>query len=310
MTSASLCISSSKFRIVTLAVIMAMGMLLSPAIAAGVDSEIEAKAYDVKTVRPSKSGRVYLFEKPEAGLPVDGKLFLVREGDTPVMAMRVLKTYAIKNRIAAKKLKTYPGFEVLERGSQYRAFEKVGNSVLPVPMTSEDLHDLKELEALESAEITPPPEAASDEIDYYFPNEFTMATGFVGDSKIPGAEFSGGLLYGRHFSPDLVFETGFYYYRASGPVEDVGDVTLTVVPVVGQLRIQKQYGNLWTLYGYGGFLYPFVASQIGATNTYLRQIQVISPALGVGAFLQTGPNWYLRLNLGIESIALGVMLRY
>lgn len=289
---------------------MAMGIVLSPVASAVESSSIEAKAYDIKTVRPSKSGRVYLFEKPESGLPVDGKLFLIRDGDIPVMAMRVLKTYTVKNRIAAKKLKTYPGYELLERGSQYRAFEKVGDSVLPVPMTLEDTNDLKELEALESMEITPLPEAASDEIDYYFPNEFTMATGFVGNSEIPGAEFSGGLLYGRHFSPDLVFETGFYYYKAAGPVEDVGDVTLTVIPFVGSLRIQKQYGNMWTLYGYGGFIYPFIASQIGATNTYLRQIQVLAPALGVGAFLQTGPNWYLRLNLGIESINLGVMLRY
>lgn len=338
MASASLCISSSKLRIVTLAVFIAVAGALSPALA---ETQIEAKVYDIKTVRPSKSGRVYLFEKSEAGLPVSGKLFLIREGATPVMAMRALKTYSATNRIAAKKLKTYSGFEVLERGSIYRAFEKTGDSVQPVPPSAEDTADITELESseneesippipeesippvmapqesaeigeLESAEINIPREESPDESDIYFPNQFTMAIGNIPNSNIPGPDFkfSGGFLYGRSFEHDLAFETGFYYYKASGDVENIGNVTMTVVPVTGSLRIQKKYGNLWTGYAYGGFIYPYIASEIGATNALLRKIQVLSPALGVGAFLQTGPNWYLRLNLGLESMTLGVMLRF
>lgn len=339
MASASLRISSSNDRIVTLAVLMALGILLPTALRAEDapleisttgEVDIEAKAYDLKTVRPSKSGRVYLFEKPENDLPVDGKLFLVRSGETPVMAMRVLKTYPVKNRIAAKKLRTYPGFEILEPGSTFRAFEKVGEKVLPVPPTEEDLKDLTELESsefgvpTEEPIVSPPPvqeespelrdssiEDQDSENDYYYPNWFTMAIGNVPNNTVPGpnTKFSGGLLYSRNFEPTLAGEVGFFYYRSSGDVDD-SNVTMTVVPFVATLRLQKRYGELWTGYAYGGFMYPFISSQIGATNTLLRKIQVISPALGVGAFLKTGPNWYLRLNLGLDSMTVGVMLRF
>lgn len=316
-----------------------MGILLSTAGVAA-DAEIEAKAYDVTTVRPSRSGRVYLFEKKENDLPVDGKLFLVREGETPVMAMRVLKTYSEKKRIAAKKLRTYPNFETLIPGSTFRAFEKTGDFVLPVPPTAEDINDLKDLENSEPISERPteavpdkPPvvfsepsesspeaspelketggEDSDDTNDRYFPNWFTMAIGALPNGAVPGPDpkLSGGFLYARNFSPSFAAETGFYYYKSSGDYND-STVSMTIVPFIGNLRLQKKYGEILTGYVYGGFIFPFVMSEIGVTNPLLRKILVPSPALGVGAFLQTGPNWYVRFNLGVESITLGVMLRY
>jgi hypothetical protein len=57
-------------------------------------------------------------------------------------------------------------------------------------------------------------------------------------------------------------------------------------------------------------MYPYVASNVGATTRDLAEIRVVSPMLGVGIFLQTGPNWYLRMNLGTDSMTVGVTLRY
>ncbi len=366
-------------------------------------AEIEAKAYDIRTIRPSRSGRVYLFEMGEEGLPVDGKIFLLREGDQPVMALRVLKTYPANLRIAAKKLRTYPGFDTLTRNSRYRAFEKIGDVVAPVPASPEDLQDLQDLESSSIEELPPeappeeleetqkaledptgeerlpdelPPDAppaeelpsedlsgetppaeespaeelpveepappaeepatedsASEEeeeedLEYksahsdddeehgnYFPNQFTMAVGVLptpsGRPPGPSLKFGGGLQYARNLSPGIALEGAFFYYKSAGEDSATGNtVTTTMIPIVGTVRIQRHFGELWTGYLYGGLVYPWVSSSIGASARLLQQIQILRPAIGVGTFLQTGPNWYLRMNLGYDAISLGVSLRY
>lgn len=358
MASASLRISTLYLGIVILG-LSPVRVAVAEEVSEIADSkEIEAKAYELKTIRPSKSGRVYLFQNLDEGFPVDGKIFLLRQGDTPVMAFRVLKTYPTTKRIAAKKLLPYEGFPALERGSQYRAFEKIGDKVAPVPPSPEDVQDLKELEgdALEDLTAIPPPpeegtpEAPSesppeetvapevteptpesfqppsdedpelrdteapdeyDEIGGYFPNSFTMAVGLLYNGTVPGPnpKFGGGLLYSRNFGAAWAAEGGFFYYKSSGEVNG-STVATTIIPLMGNLRYQQRWKELWTGYVYGGFMYPYVATNVGATNRQLAQIKVISPAVGVGVFLQTGPNWYLRLNLGTDSMTLGVTLRY
>ena len=298
-------------------------------------SEIEAKAYNLKTVRPSRSGRVYLFQKYDAEMPVDGKIFLLRAGDTPVMALRVLKTYSTTMQVAAKKLLPYEGFPALAPNSEYRAYEKIGNKVAPVPPTPEDLKDLAELEtppelppdspapAVPSPQVEVPPEVdpelkqqqeeeeVEDEVGSHYPNFFTMAVGLLFNAKVPGPDpkFGGGLLYSRNLGPTWAIEGGFFYYKASGDINDT-TISTTILPLIGSIRYQHRYNDLWTLYAYGGLIYPYVASEVGATKRQLSEIQTLSPTLGVGAFLQTGPNWYLRVNLGTDALMLGVTLQY
>jgi hypothetical protein len=328
--------------------------------------EIEAKAYDLRTVRPSKSGRVYLFVKEDSEMPPPGKLFLLRDGTTPVMAFRVLRTYPAQKRVAAKKLRAYPGFDPLGRGSRFRAFEKVGDKVIVIPPSPEDLNDLQELEAVPADELPPmpqeernsvagpaeedpppveaplaeplpaeeeaaPPEEKSDsqelyesednelevrdeedeDIDSYYPNQFSMEIGLLPNADVPGPnpKFGGGLRYARNLGTSWAVEGGFFYYKSTGDVEE-SSVTMTVVPLIGSLRWQTRLAEIWTGYLYAGVMYPYVASQIGASTRMLATVQTISPALGAGLFLRTGPNWYLRLNLGTDAMTAGVMLRY
>jgi hypothetical protein len=360
------------------------------------NKEIDAKAYDLKTIRPSKSGRVYLFQKMEEGFPVDGKIFLLRQGDQPVMAFRVLKSYPDTKRLAAKKLLPYEGFAKLEKNSEYRAYEKVGDKVKPVPPSPEDLKDLKELESgsLEElpsappgegappAEVTPPPaenpattelhepapgealagsdagdippppddeklvpieekpaekpveappeeprdenlemkdseeEDEADEVGSYFPNFFTMETGLLLNGTVPGPnpKFGAGLLYSRTFGRSVgsafAAEGGLFYYQSSGAIAGA-TISTTIIPIQGTLRYQHRYGELTTGYVYGGLQYPIVASNVGATKHQLGQIMVPSPAFGVGLFIQTGPNWYMRFNFGYDVLAsIGVTLRF
>lgn len=352
MASASLRISTFYLGIVIQGLFPVLAAVADEVSEITDTKEIDAKAYELRTIRPSKSGRVYLFQKFDEGFPVDGKIFLLRQGETPVMAFRVLKTYPTTKRMAAKKLLPYEGFPTLERGSQYRAFEKVGDKVVPVPPSPEDVKDLQELEsdALEDLTTIPPPEGETsppesppaeappveatpesfqppsdedpeirdteapdeyDEIGGYFPNSFTMAVGLLYNATVPGPnpKFGGGLLYSRNFGTSFAFEGGFFYYKSSGEVNG-STVATTIMPLMANLRYQWRWSEIWTGYVYGGLMYPYVATNVGATARQLAQIKVISPAVGVGAFLQTGPNWYLRLNLGSDSMTLGVTLRY
>jgi hypothetical protein len=398
MASASLRISTFYLGIVILGLFSARALLADEVPESAETHEIEAIAYDLETVRPSRSGRVYLFqmgaENADEQLPAEGKLFLLRQGDTPVMAFRVLKIYPDRKRIAAKKLLPYEGFPSLDRGSKYRAYEKIGEKVVPVPPTPEDLDDLKDLESDSPEEIPAPPEdealAASppaeappsdvppppppegedlsagevsqgeesteapaeapaeeansseessaeempaeepalpgdqtfelqdtedeeeaDEIGGYFPNFFTMGVGLLAKTKVPGPgmKFGGGMIYSRNLSANYAAEFGFFYYKSSGD-ETGTTITTTIIPLLGNIRYQKRFGELITGYVYGGLMYPIVAENVGATKKQVGQIMTVYPAFGVGAFLQTGPNWYIRTNFGIDAIYLGVALRF
>ncbi len=325
---------------------------------------IEAKAYDLKTVRPSRSNRVYLFEKEVPEFPEVGRIFLLKRDETPVMAFRTLRIYPDTKQIAAKKIRTYPGRKTLEADSTYRAFEKVGDLIKTKP-TKEDLDDLAELEsqalpALPAPEgvdgqvATPDAQAGTktpseaetktkatlhhkkeideseDEIDEeedeikdtgifdYFPNMVSTEFNFIRNTSTPGGTLKSGatLRYARAMNyrvfqlqykkPDsLWIEGGLSYFQGSGEGK-----SLTIMPITGALRYDMPLTDILTFYAYGGLVYNAVMGQTGASATDQAKATGFAPALGVGTFIQTGPNWYVRLNLGLDNFALGLVLRY
>jgi hypothetical protein len=264
------------------------------------------------------------------------------------MAFRVLKTYPSQSKIAAKKLRTYPDYDTLAPGSSFRAFEKIGDVGPAVAPTSEDLKDIQELESPPVEENPPPPPAdngdlqpepaapveppppaavpatefesddgdleihdedAEEGIETTYPNQFSMEAGFLPNSAAPGPalKFGGGLRYGRNLDSAWAIEGATFYYKSGDT--DLG-VTLTILTLIGTVRWQTKLSANWDFFLYGGLLYPYVASQVGATKAILSDVQSVSPALGAGLLLQTGPNWYMRFNLGTDAMTLGVMLRY
>ncbi len=84
----------------------------------------------------------------------------------------------------------------------------------------------------------------------------------------------------------------------------------TMMPWIATGRYNFPLNESWSFYLYGGFYYNYVMDNVGATPAELAQIEVLALAGGGGFIVQTGPNWYLRLNLGVESIAGGVVLRF
>ena len=319
---------------------------------------IEAKIYNVEIVRPSKSGRVYLIQKETTELPEVGRIFLLKDSATPVMAFRVLKTYPEKNQIAAKRVRLYPGFDQLDPGAKFRAYEKTGD-LAAIPNSSfEDDADLMDLEQTpppndlqseplnepsnEPAEepvedtvdelaneaelaTTPDPgeqdleirEDMTEDEDYtsydYFPNWLTVPFGvFFGNPHLPGPspQKGTGLLYGRNMgSRSFTLEGGFYYYKAAGDTFGISK-SYTLMPLVGMGRFNFPISENVQFFLYGGVQYKWVIGNLGATNKELQRIAVAAPLAGLGLFVQVGPNWFLKLNLGIDSVLGGIALRF
>jgi hypothetical protein len=129
---------------------------------------IEARSFDVRVAKRSKSAKTYLFEDINQARTRVGKILLLRRDSQPVMAFRIVKTYyPAKNEFAAKQVRTYGDIAKIEPGSSYSGLEKVSDVVAPPP-TAQDRADLKELEsapvqpALETLPApTPTPEASA-----------------------------------------------------------------------------------------------------------------------------------------------------
>jgi hypothetical protein len=310
---------------------------------------IEAKIYNVQIVRPSKSGRVYLIQKNDSDLPEIGRIFLLKDSATPAMAFRVLKTYPENQQIAAKRVRVYPGFDELAVDAQFRAYEKKGNIAITPPPSSEDQADLMDLEQSPApAELQSEPTAATEvtenkendefetevrgdpgeqdvevhddtsvDEDYasydYFPNWLTVPFGmYLGNSQLPGSstQKGTGLLYGRNMgSRSFTLEGGFFYYKAAGDVAGVSK-SYTLMPLVGMGRFNFPVTENVLFFLYGGVQYKWVIGNLGATPRELQRIAVAAPLAGLGVFVQVGPNWFLKFNLGIDSVLGGIALRF
>lgn len=121
--------------------------------------EIEAKTYEVRASKVSKSNRVYVFDDLEKREPRLGRIILVRKGDQPVKAFRVLKLYPERNQFAVKRVRVYGGHDKpLELQTNYIVVEKIADlqeeALPPPPLTDDEKKDIQEIEE----DLPPPPD--------------------------------------------------------------------------------------------------------------------------------------------------------
>ncbi len=94
---------------------------------------------------------------------------------------------------------------------------------------------------------------------------------------------------------------------------DISGDSYTLLPLIVTGRYNWLYSESFGLFAYGGLIKPVVVTKSGtepsasAAASVLGSIQV---ALGVGATLQVGPQWYLRTDLGVDQVSLGLDLRF
>ncbi|MCM2322316.1 MAG: hypothetical protein NDJ90_03545 [Oligoflexia bacterium] len=119
--------------------------------------DIEARTFNVKVLRKSRSGRVILFEAPTEAAPAVGRVLLLKRDGAPAIGMRVLKLYPDKPGFAAKRLRDYVDTDLLNSGNALFAVEKISDLAPPPPppQTAADRADLRELEQWDAAERTP-----------------------------------------------------------------------------------------------------------------------------------------------------------
>jgi hypothetical protein len=94
---------------------------------------------------------------------------------------------------------------------------------------------------------------------------------------------------------------------------DISGDSYTVLPLMAVGRYNWLYSESFGVFAYGGLIKPLVVAKSGTEPSVSQAASVlgsIQVALGVGAFLQVGPQWFLRLDAGVDQIALGLNLRY
>ncbi|MCM2280076.1 MAG: hypothetical protein NDJ89_18550 [Oligoflexia bacterium] len=140
-----------------------------------------------------------------------------------------------------------------------------------------------------------------------------------------GDYFSGGgLRYGftlRNLSflrrpeaqDSFAIEAGVFSYNILNYVDD-GDSYLVVEPI-GTLRYSIYFRDDFGIFFYGGLAYKlaYATSEIPTPEDALdRAISLsgITPALGTGLIFRVGPNWDARVDIGIDIVGLGIMLRF
>ncbi len=128
--------------------------------------DIEARTFAVKVARRSASSKTYLFDDVSDSKTHPGKILLLRREAEPIMAFRVVKIYDDQKQFAAKRIRRYGSYHILDVGDSFAALEKVGDVAIPPP-TAQDKADLKELESKPDAAPAPPPTAPAPEVHPY-----------------------------------------------------------------------------------------------------------------------------------------------
>jgi len=333
--------------------------------------DIEAKTYELKVVRRSGNNRVYLLEDNTGGNPVIGRILLLKKESDPVMAFRVLKQYPEKKQLAAKKLRRYGTYHILDDGSGYLAVEKVSD-LAPPPPTEQDNADLRELEGppsnlplppastgtapnvlpfdpeLDAGTTPTPPKSpdAGDKDDEDDEENLEPQLGMIIDEVQPldihrhwlSGQFgffrnnappssggviylqAGGLRYGFTLSKMLflrrariqdsvALEAGAFLFKAV-PYEASLNDAYTVMPLLGTVRYNINLGDSFGVFFYGGIMQNFVLSSVNGTDANIAALNSTTPAGGAGLMFQIGPSWDVRVDLGIDVIGTGLMLRF
>jgi hypothetical protein len=104
-------------------------------------------------------------------------------------------------------------------------------------------------------------------------------------------------------------------YSISNYIENSGD-SYTIIPVQAALRYHVWLNRVFGIYFYGGVLYNYLQDSSQGTlknsvyDAALVSLKTIYPSAGTGMFLNIGPGWNLRFNLGFELFSAGLMLRF
>lgn len=310
--------------------------------------DIEAKTYPLRVIRRSNSNKIYLVEDPQDRKPELGRILLLKKEEEAILAFRVVKQYPDKHFLALKRVRKYGSNRYLDDGDTFTAVEKLGD-LHPPPLTAQDRRDLGELEGenglkpkpydpdLDAGTTPPPKDEIIDEddlTDTYTVEEthlldlnnhwITGGFGYIRNAAPPaqGGSYyfsAGNLRYGVNVGK-LVFvkapkiqdsftlESGIYFYKALGFVTLTDSYTL--LSLFGAIRYNLITSRSFGFFFYLGLTQGVILSSTNADATALATLGSLLPAAGAGILFEVGPNWYTRVDIGLDSIGLNLVLRF
>ncbi|MCM0604724.1 MAG: hypothetical protein KA715_01400 [Xanthomonadaceae bacterium] len=113
---------------------------------------------------------------------------------------------------------------------------------------------------------------------------------------------------GKNFQDSLTIEGTVYYYKAYNLDGNLDAYTL--LPFSGILRENFHVSDSLAFFIYGGILYNNVIANIGGSDTTIAALGGLKIAAGGGILMKIGPRWNIRMNGGIDSICVGLALRF
>ncbi len=347
------------------------------------------REFRVLVLRRSNSARTYLMKDPAGSETQTGKLILIKQINTPVLALRVVKIYPESKQFAAKRVKRYNDYHALDPDQQFAALEKTGDDLIPL-LSEQDEKDIIEIEQPHVAALPPPqsqpslpgpaeappipllapisneakrkvpafdpeldsaasPEPASsdaprsdevkepeedvdpeefglpqDEISPLesHPNWITLSLGYYRNTSPAGTSpyFTGaGFRYAHTFKGPLflrkttlqdsiALEGGIHFYKIINFVSKSD--AYEILPLSLNLRYNFTFSSGFGTYFSAGILKNSVLRSILGTDDTTTALSSWVPSLAAGSFFQVGPQWYLRLDLGVEGAGLGLTLKF
>jgi hypothetical protein len=106
----------------------------------------------------------------------------------------------------------------------------------------------------------------------------------------------------------ITLETGVYIYKSINFATQ-GDA-YTVASFLGSLRYNLMFSEAFGMFFYAGVIQSRVLSSASAQDSVIASLSSTQPAAGAGLLLQVGPSWYTRIDLGIDSLGLALLLHY
>jgi hypothetical protein len=110
-----------------------------------------------------------------------------------------------------------------------------------------------------------------------------------------------------HLQDSIVLEGGMYLYKAIS-FADKNDA-YTIASFVGTIRYNILFSESFGIFFYAGAMGSRVLSSVSGQDSVVSSLSSTLPAGGAGLLFQVGPSWYIRADLGLDSMGLNLLLR-
>jgi hypothetical protein len=111
-----------------------------------------------------------------------------------------------------------------------------------------------------------------------------------------------------HLQDSLTLEGGFYLYKSINFVS-AGDA-YTVMSFVGNLRYNIFFSERLGIFFSAGMMKSSVTSSSQGQSDVITALNSLLPVIGTGILFEVGPSWYTRIDAGIDTASLNLVLRF